>query len=92
YKVDDQYTPYMSFSTGFRVADYNRDGADPDAVVYALKMFPMNVHCSPQTMKHALKCVAAARDAVEAEGFEASAVVTHDPWSTTPVSRSAHRG
>jgi glutamate/tyrosine decarboxylase-like PLP-dependent enzyme len=68
HKIDGQYTPYLSFSTGFRVAEYNRDGSDPDAVVYALKLFPMNVHCSPHIMKHALACVSSARDAVVAEG------------------------
>jgi L-2,4-diaminobutyrate decarboxylase len=71
HKIDGQYTPYLSFSTGFRVAEYNRDGSDPDAVVYALKLFPMNVHCSPHIMKHALACVSAARDAVVAEGYDA---------------------
>ena len=89
HNVDNQYTPYMSFSTGFRVAEYNRDGKDEEAVLYALKMFPMNVHCTPHTMKHALKCVMAARDAVEAEGFEHTDVAVHDPWSGAHVSRSA---
>ncbi|HEX4532851.1 MAG TPA: pyridoxal-dependent decarboxylase, partial [Rhizomicrobium sp.] len=89
HKVDNQYTPYMSFSTGFRVADYNRDGSDPDAVVYALKMFPMNVHCTPHSMKHALTCVLAARDAVMADGFAAPTAKAHDPWSTAHSSRSA---
>ncbi len=69
HKVDGKFTPYMSFSTGFRVAEYNRDGSDPDAVVFALKIFPMNVHCSPEIMAHAFACVEAARDAIEAEGF-----------------------
>ncbi len=91
-KVNGEYTPYMSFSTGFRVAEYNRDGKDPDAVIYALKMFPMNVHITPHSMKHALDCVAAARDAVIAEGFSESDVVIHDPWSSAHVSRSAPAG
>lgn len=89
HKVDGQFTPYMSFSTGFRVAEYNRDGADPEAVVFALKMFPMNVHCSPEIMAHALACVVAARDAVEVEGFAHTDLVAHDPWSGAAVSRSA---
>jgi hypothetical protein len=57
----------MSFSTGFRVSGYNQDGADPEAAASALKIFPMNAHCTPDIMAHALPCVAAACDAVEAE-------------------------
>ena len=62
--VDGLHTPYLSFSTGFRVTNYNRDSSDPDAVVFALKAFPMNVHVEPATMKHVVKCVLAARDEV----------------------------
>jgi L-2,4-diaminobutyrate decarboxylase len=61
-RIDDLATPYMSFSTGFRAASYNPDGTDADAVVYALKIFPMNVHIVPGLMRHVLKCVLAARD------------------------------
>ena len=64
HKIDGQYTPHMSFSTGFRVATYNQDGADADAVVYALKAFPMNVFVTPDFLSWALTCVQAARDAV----------------------------
>ena len=63
-KIDGKYTPYMSFSTGFRNAEYNLDGADSEAVVYALKSFPMNVFVTPQIMQWALHCVHAARDEV----------------------------
>jgi glutamate/tyrosine decarboxylase-like PLP-dependent enzyme len=63
-KIDGKYTPYMSFSTGFRNAEYNRDGTDADAVVYALKSFPMNVFVTPEIMQWALRCVEAARDEV----------------------------
>lgn len=65
-QIDGQYTPYMSFSTGFRSTDYNSDGSDPEAVMYALKAFPMNVAVTPQIMQWALHCVHAARDEVEA--------------------------
>lgn len=64
-RVDGLPTPYMSFSTGFRVTEYNRDATDPDAVVFALKVFPMNVHIEPKLMRHVLTCVLAARDEVE---------------------------
>jgi L-2,4-diaminobutyrate decarboxylase len=54
----------MSFSTGFRNANYNADGEDAEAVVYALKSFPMNVFITPEIMKWTLDCVHAARDEV----------------------------
>ena len=63
-KIDGKYTPYMSFSTGFRNVEYNREGADAEATVYALKSFPMNVFVTPEIMKWALHCVHAARDEV----------------------------
>jgi glutamate/tyrosine decarboxylase-like PLP-dependent enzyme len=62
--IDGLYTPYLSYTTGFRVTGYNRDDIDPQATVYALKIFPMNVHIEPRTMRHVVKCVLAARDEV----------------------------
>jgi hypothetical protein len=62
--VNGMHTPYTSYTTGFRVTEYNRDATDPKAVVYALKIFPMNVHIEPTLMKHVLNCVLAARDEV----------------------------
>jgi len=62
--IEGKHTPYMSFSTGFRDARYNRDGTDTEAVVYALKSFPMNVFITAETMKWALRCVEEARDEV----------------------------
>lgn len=63
-KVDGKYTPYLSYTTAFRTAEYNRDGSDPEAVVSALKSFPMNVFVTPEIMRHVLQCVRAARDEV----------------------------
>lgn len=63
-QIDGKYTPYMSFSTGFRNTRYNVDGTDPDAVIYALKAFPMNVFVTPEIMKWALHCVNAAKEEV----------------------------
>ena len=54
----------MSFSTGFRVTEYNRDEKDADEVVFALKSFPMNPFVTPDIMKHTIRCVHAARDEV----------------------------
>ena len=63
-KIDGKYTPYMSFSTGFRNTEYNLEGSDSEAVIYAIKAFPMNVFVTPEVMKWALLCVNAARDEV----------------------------
>jgi len=63
-KINGQCTPYLSFSTGFRCAEYNRDMKDKEAMIYAVKMFPMNVHTTPEIMDHALTCIVAARDEV----------------------------
>lgn len=63
-KINGQCTPYLSFTTGFRNTEYNREKLDVEAVIYALKIFPMNVHITPEIMKHVLVCVNAARDLV----------------------------
>ena len=54
----------MSFSTGFRNTTYNQDGSDTEAVVYALKSFPMNVFVTPEIMQWVVRCVREARDEV----------------------------
>jgi L-2,4-diaminobutyrate decarboxylase len=66
-KINGRCTPYLSFSTGFRGTEYNRDAKDTEAVIYAVKMFPMNVYITPEVMNHVLDCVIAARDAVGAK-------------------------
>jgi glutamate/tyrosine decarboxylase-like PLP-dependent enzyme len=63
-KINGQCTPCLSFSTGFRSAEYNRDMEDKEALIYATKMFPMNVHITPEVMDHVLDCIIAARDEV----------------------------
>lgn len=63
-KINGQHTPYMSFSTGFRVTEYNRDASNPEAMVFALKIYPMNVHLTHEIMQHAVDCVIAARNEV----------------------------
>ncbi len=65
-KIQGKCTPYLSFSTGFRTAEYNRDMKDGEALIYALKIFPMNVHITPEVMDHVLDCISAARDEVMA--------------------------
>lgn len=66
-KINGKYTPHMAYSTGFSTAAYNGDGSDPDAVIYALKTYPMNVFVTPEVMQHVVDCVVAARDEVVAE-------------------------
>ena len=66
HKIEGNYTPHLSFTTGFRNAGYNPDGSDPESVIYALKSFPMNVFVTPADMRWALRCVLAARDEVMA--------------------------
>lgn len=66
-KINDKFTPHMAYSTGFRTANYNPNGTDEEAVVYALKTYPMNVFVTPEIMKHTLDCVIAARDEVVKE-------------------------
>jgi len=63
-KINGHCTPYLSFSTGFRATEYNRDMNDSEAVVYAIKMFPMNVYITAEVMDHVLVCIVAARDEV----------------------------
>ena len=63
-KVHGQCTPYLSFSTAFRTVEYNRDWTDHQAVVCALKLFPMNVNITAAVMDHVLDCIVAARDEV----------------------------
>lgn len=59
------YTPYISYSTGFRPTECNRDKSDPYAMIYALKSFPMNVNINPPAMQTLINVVLAARDYVE---------------------------
>ncbi|MGL4229513.1 MAG: pyridoxal phosphate-dependent decarboxylase family protein [Tannerellaceae bacterium] len=66
-QINGKYTPYMSFSTGFRTTKYNTDESDSEAVIYAIKSFPMNIFVSPEIMRHTMDCVKAARDEVMAE-------------------------
>jgi len=42
----------------------NQYGTDAEAVVYALKSFPMNFSVTPEIMHWVLHCVHAARDEV----------------------------
>ncbi len=67
HKINGKPTPHIAYSTGFRNASWNEDGADAEGTVYTLKTFPMNVYNNPVVMDHVITSVLAARDEVEAE-------------------------
>lgn len=62
--IDGKHTPYLSFTEGFRTTDYNRDGNDAEAVIYALKSYLTNVFVTPDIMDWLLHCIRLARDEV----------------------------
>ncbi len=63
-KISGMHTPYLSITKGFRPAIYNHDLSDDEAIVYALKVYPVNVFVTPETISHALQCIRMARDEV----------------------------
>ncbi|GAB6043021.1 pyridoxal phosphate-dependent decarboxylase family protein [Endothiovibrio diazotrophicus] len=63
---EGHYGPYVSYTSGFRKTNYNADGADPKAVIYALKSFPMNININPAVMECLLQIALLARDEIEA--------------------------
>jgi len=67
--IDGCHLTYTSLSTGFRPTEYNRDESDPDAMIYGLKSFPMNVFIDAESMDTLVKVVKAARDEVIKEGW-----------------------
>lgn len=62
-KINGLYTPYLSLTKGFRPAVYT-DCDDPAAVVYAIKVYPVNVFVTEEIMDHALSCIRIARDQI----------------------------
>lgn len=67
HKINGRPTPHLAYSTGFRTASWNADGADSEGYIYTLKTFPMNVYNNPVVMNDVITSVLAARDEVEAE-------------------------
>jgi glutamate/tyrosine decarboxylase-like PLP-dependent enzyme len=63
-QINGQCTPYLSFTSKFRPAEYNRELMDSEAVIFALKIFPLNVSITPEVMDHVLICISAARDQI----------------------------
>lgn len=64
-QIEGYYGPYTSYTSGFRTTDYNDDISDGDAVIYALKSFPMNLNVTAQTMIDLVEMVKIARDKAE---------------------------
>ena len=80
------YGPYTSYTSGFRTTDYDPENNDKDAVIYALKSYPMNVNINAEAMDILLELVLAARDDVMA-GNVTPPVTTGDcplPYSKHP--------
>jgi hypothetical protein len=63
-RINGQCTPYLSFTSKFRPTEYNRELIDSEAMIFALKIFPLNVSITPLVMDHVLTCIGAARDQI----------------------------
>ncbi|HEV8082740.1 MAG TPA: pyridoxal-dependent decarboxylase [Chitinophagaceae bacterium] len=66
-KINGRPTAYLSTTTGFRPATYNVDLKDKKAVIYAIKIYPVNVFITRESMDHAVDCIVAARDEIVAD-------------------------
>ncbi len=62
--IDGKFTPYLSITKGFRPTTYNENTADPEAVIYALKLYPVSTYITRDEMLHAIRCIRSARDEV----------------------------
>ena len=68
-KPGDGYAPYISYTSGFRPANYPDDVVDEEGnpyFIYAVKSYPMNVNITYGVMDELLRLVLEARDAIEA--------------------------
>ncbi len=68
-KPGDDYAPYISYSSGFRPANYPDGVVDEDGnpyFIYAVKSYPMNVNITYEVMDDLMRLVLEARDAIEA--------------------------
>lgn len=63
-KIEGGYAPYISYTSGFRPTEYNREQSNPNAMIYALKSYPMNVYIDHKSMETLIKMVREARDQV----------------------------
>ncbi|NEQ96837.1 MAG: hypothetical protein F6K30_08955 [Cyanothece sp. SIO2G6] len=68
-KPGDDYAPYISYTSGFRPANYPEEVVDENGnpyFIYAVKSYPMNVNITYEVMDDLLRLVLQARDAIEA--------------------------
>jgi hypothetical protein len=65
--INGQPTAYLSVTTGFRPATYNADMKDEKAVIYAIKIYPVNIFVTQEGIDHAIDCIVAARDELAAD-------------------------
>ncbi|GEN75309.1 pyridoxal phosphate-dependent decarboxylase family protein [Chryseobacterium hagamense] len=63
-QIDGKFTPYLSITKGFRPAMYNLNASDPEAVIYALKVYPVSTYITRADMRHAIRCIRLARNEV----------------------------
>jgi L-2,4-diaminobutyrate decarboxylase len=63
------YAPYISYTSGFRPTAYNQHEKDPNAVIYALKAFPMNLNIDEDSYDTLIGMLRRARDEVIHEGW-----------------------
>lgn len=70
--VQGRYTPYITYTTGFRKTAYNEDGSDKDAVIFALKIYPLNINVTDEDMDWILQIVKLAAKYVISEEEKAA--------------------
>ncbi|RZJ51283.1 MAG: aspartate aminotransferase family protein [Chryseobacterium sp.] len=63
-QIDGKSTPYLSITKGFRPTTYNENTEDKEAVIYALKVYPVSTYITPAEMLHAIYCIRLARNEV----------------------------
>lgn len=62
--IDGKFTPYLSITKGFRPTVYNKSNNDNEAMVYAIKVYPVSTFITKKDMTHVIKCIRIARDTV----------------------------
>lgn len=62
--INGKFTPYLSITKGFRPTVYNKDNNDREAMVYAIKVYPVSTFIKMEDMTHVIKCIRFARDTV----------------------------
>lgn len=69
-QIDGKSTPYLSITKGFRPALYYKNSSDREAVIYALKVYPVSTYITCEDMLHAIKCIRMAKDEVIKDNYK----------------------